>query len=112
MNRRNVSEESFFTFVRYDLKVFMVSISEIVDLQLIFNAILLVCLTYHCTLFEVPDSSGSFAVTIKPIVIEIFHMVDVYLFYITKWIYVMLIHSEHLFIVIASSNCVMEPLPF
>jgi len=52
-------------------------------------------LTYDCTLFEVPDYSGSFAVTIKPNVIEIFHMVDVYLFYITKGKYVMLIQSEH-----------------
>jgi len=38
-----VSEESFFTFIRYDLKVFTVTISEIVDLHLFFNAILLVC---------------------------------------------------------------------
>jgi hypothetical protein len=69
-------------------------------------------LTYHCILFEVPDSSGSFAITIKPNVIEIFHMVDVYLFYITIGKYVMLIDSEHLFIVRANSNYVMEPLPF
>jgi hypothetical protein len=52
-------------------------------------------LTYHCTLFEVPGSSGSFAITIKPNVIETFYMVDVYLFYITKGKCVMLIHSEH-----------------
>jgi hypothetical protein len=69
-------------------------------------------LTYHCTLFEAPDSSGSFAISIKPNFIEIFHMVDVYLFYITKEKYVMLIHSEHLFIVRANSSCVTEPLPF
>jgi len=69
-------------------------------------------LTYHCTLFEVPDSGGSFAITIKRNVIEIFHMMDVYLFCITKGRYVMLIQSEHLFIVRANSNYVMEPLLF
>jgi len=59
-----------------------------------------------------PDSCGSFAITIKPNVIEIFHVVGVYLFYITKGKYVMLILSEHLFIVRANSNYVTEPLPF
>jgi hypothetical protein len=69
-------------------------------------------LTYHCTLFEMPYLSGSFAITIKQNVIEIFHMMDVYLFYITKGRYVMLIQSEHLFIVRANSNYVTEPLLF
>jgi len=61
-------------------------------------------LTYHCTLFEVPGSSGSFAITIKQNVTEIFQMMDVDLFYITKGRYVMLIQSERLFIVSSSSS--------
>jgi hypothetical protein len=59
MNRRNVSEECFCTFILYDLKFCTVTISEIINLQMVFNATDVgVFFTCHCTVLDVPDSNG------------------------------------------------------